>query len=200
MIALLRGRVVSRSARGTVVLDVGGVGYRVSAAPRTVAAVGALGGEVVLHTHLNVREDALTLYGFATAEERDCFEALIGARGVGPSLALAILSVHTPTELARVLAEGDIDGLTLVPGVGRKTATRLLVELKARLDMPLDGVAGDLDGAGGALPAARSDLRSALEGLGYGPEEIGEVLRDLPAEGDVEELLRSALKLLAAAR
>src|SRR5262249_52777964 len=112
------------------------------------------------------REDALILFGFATREERDCFEGLIGARGVGPSLALALLSVHAPTELARVLAEGDIDALTLVPGVGRKTATRLMVELKARLDLH------DLGPEAGVEAPARADLRVALGGLGYGPEEI----------------------------
>jgi Holliday junction DNA helicase RuvA len=197
VIGMLRGRVVDRTRRGEVVLDVAGVGYRLQVAPRTLATLAKVGAEVVLHTHLHVREDALILFGFPTREERDCFEALIGARGVGPSLALAILSVHSPTELARVLTEGDIDALTLVPGVGRKTATRLMVELKARLDVPdLDLVADP----GGAAAPVRADLRTALTGLGYGPDEIGEVMRELPAEGDVEELLRTALKLLAAAR
>ncbi len=200
MIGLLRGTVVDRTPRGEVVLDVGGVGYRISVAPRTLAALGVPGSEVVLHTHLHVREDALVLFGFATRTERDCFEALIGARGVGPSLALAILSVHSPAELARALAEGDIDALTLVPGVGRKTATRLLVELRERLDvadLPAPaGPAGD-----GALPSpARADLRAALAGLGYGPDEVGHALRQLPADGEVDELLRAALRILAAAR
>ena len=111
MIGSLRGRVIDRTLRGEVVVDVGGVGYRAQVTPRTLSALGNLGGEIVLHTHLHVREDALTLFGFATAEERNCFEALIGARGVGPSLALAILSIHAPTELARVLAEGDVEEL-----------------------------------------------------------------------------------------
>ncbi|MGH9223782.1 MAG: Holliday junction branch migration protein RuvA [Acidimicrobiales bacterium] len=207
MIGLLRGTVLDRTPRGEVVIDVNGVGYRVLVAARTMAALGTLGSEVVLHTHLHVREDALALFGFATADERNCFEALIGARGVGPALALAILSVHAPRDLARVLAEGDVDGLMLVPGVGRKTATRLLLELKARFDLPdldLAGV-GVGDGAGAAGLGAtatpvRADLRSALAGLGYSPDEIGGALRELPADGDVEDLLRAALKLLAAAR
>lgn len=197
---MLRGRVVDRTRRGEVVLDVGGVGYRLLVAPRTLATLATVGAEVVLHTHLHVREDALILFGFPTREERDCFEALIGARGVGPSLALAILSVHSPSELARVLAEGDIDALTLVAGVGRKTATRLMVELKARLDVPDLDLAQPADGLAGGAPPVRADLRTALAGLGYGPDEIGDVLRELPADGDVEELLRAALKLLAAAR
>ena len=199
MIGSLRGRVIDRTPRGEVIVDVGGVGYRTQVAPRTLAAHGQLGGEIVLHTHLHVREDALSLFGFATREERDCFEALIGAHGVGPSLALTILSIHSPAELARVLAEGDLDALMLVPGVGRKTATRLLVELPSRLDVAY--VHGDDSGAGGTGPSpVRADVRAALAGLGYGPDEVGQVLRELPPEGDVQELLRSALKLLAAAR
>ena len=199
MIGSLRGRVIDRTPRGEVIVDVGGVGYRTQVAPRTLATLGLLGGEIVLHTHLHVREDALSLFGFATREERDCFEALIGAHGVGPSLALTILSIYSPAELARVLAEGDVDALMLVPGVGRKTATRLLVELPSRLDVA--HVPGDDSGAGGAGPSpVRADVRAALAGLGYGPDEVGQVLRELPAEGDVQELLRSALKLLAAAR
>lgn len=198
MIGLLRGRVVDRTRRGEVLVDVGGVGYRASVTPRTLAALGTPGSEVVLHTHLHVREDALVLFGFPTAEERECFEALIGARGVGPALALAILSVHSPSQLARALAEGDVDALTLVPGVGRKTAARLLMDLKDRLDVP------DLDLpetlAGGDQAPARADVRAALAGLGYGPDEVSSVLRELPAEGAVDELLRTALRLLAAAR
>lgn len=194
MIGLLRGRVVDRTRKGEVIVDVNGVGYRILVAPRTLAALGLPGSDVVLHTHLHVREDALTLFGFATREERDCFESVIGARGVGPSLAMAILSVHSPSDLARLLAEGDVDALTLVPGVGRKTAVRLLVELKARLDVPLGG-----DELGGAT-GDRADLRAALAGLGYDNDEIGEVLRELPGDGDVEDLLRTALKMLSAAR
>ncbi len=183
-----------------MVVEVGGVGYRATVAPATVAAVGPPGSPVMLHTHLHVREDALTLYGFTTSDDRDCFEALIGAHGVGPALALAILSVHGPAELRRALAEGDLDALTLVPGVGRKTAARLLIELKSRLDvgdLAPEAVAA-LVGADGRTP--RSDLREALAGLGYEADEIGAVLHELPADGEVEDLLRNALRLLAAAR
>jgi Holliday junction DNA helicase RuvA len=199
MIGSLRGRIVERLVRGEVLVEVHGVGYRVTVAPRTLASLGVAGTEITLHTHLHVREDALTLYGFATSHERDCFEALIGARGVGPTLALAILSVHSPAELHRVLSEGDLDGLTLVPGVGRKTAARLLMELKARFDV-MDFEVADLLPEGPSGGAARADLRAALAGLGYGPDEVSAVLRQLPGEGEVEELLRAALKLLAAAR
>ncbi len=181
-------------------IEVGGVGYRATVASATVAAVGQPGSSVMLHTHLHVREDALTLYGFATRDDRDCFEALIGAHGVGPALALAILSVHGPADLRMVLADGDIDALTLVPGVGRKTAARLLIELKSRLDvgdLAPDAVAALVDADG---RSARNDLREALAGLGYEADEIGAVLHELPVDGEVDDLLRSALRLLAAAR
>ncbi len=198
MISTLRGRLVHRSPRGEVVVEVGGVGYRVQVAPRTLAALGPVGGDVLVHAHLHVREDALVLFGFPTAEERDCFEALIGAHGVGPSLALAILSVHPPTELQRVLAEGDLDALMLIPGVGRKTATRLLVELKARLHVP--ELERAMAPAGGGLPGARAEVRAALAGLGYEAEEVGTVLRELPSDGETEDLLRAALRLLSVSR
>ena len=198
MIGSLRGRLAARSPRGEAIVEVGGVGYRVSVSPATLAALGPTGGEVVVHTHLHVREDALTLYGFTAADERDCFEALLGAHGVGPALALAIVSVHSPSQLRRVLVEGDLDALTLVPGVGRKTAARLLIELKARLDVPESELSSTEVESNGAAPLA--ELRVALAGLGYEAEEVRRVASDLPPDGDLETLLRSALRLLAAAR
>ena len=206
MIGSLAGTLVDRSSRGEVVVDIGGVGYRASVAPSTLAGLGEPGGNVRLFTHLHVREDALTLYGFLTRDDRDCFEALIGAHGVGPSLALAILSVHSPLDLRNALADGDLDALTLVPGVGRKTAARLLIELKARLDLPgLDDLeaataASNGDRNGNGASARRAEVRAALTSLGYQTEEVVPVLRKLPPEGEVEELLRFALKLLADSR
>ena len=163
-------------------------------APRTLAELGELGSPVFLYTHLHVREDAMILYGFATADERSCFEALIGAHGVGPALALAILSVHTPAALRRALLDDDAAALTLVPGVGKKTAARLLLDLKSRLEVP------DLELVSSNGGSVRADLGAALAGLGYQPDEVRDVLRELPSEGDVDALLRNALKLLAAAR
>jgi Holliday junction DNA helicase RuvA len=187
---------VHRTARGDVVVDVAGVGYRVSVSPATAVALGSVGDEVVVHTHLHVREDALTLFGFATAEARDCFESLLGAHGVGPGLALAILSVHGPAELRRVVFEGDLDALTLVPGVGRKTAARLLLELKSRLDVPdVPGAASD-----GAPGSSRAEVRAALAALGYQPEEVRQAMGELPADGDLQTLVRSALQALGASR
>ncbi|MGI9021702.1 MAG: Holliday junction branch migration protein RuvA, partial [Acidimicrobiales bacterium] len=168
--------------------------------PAAVAAIGRPGSTVMVHTHLHVREDALTLYAFPTNDDRDCFEALLGAHGVGPALALAIVSVHGPAELRRAVADGDLDALTMVPGVGRKTAARLLIELKSRLDVVDVGPGTVAAVNGDAGPSARRDLREALVGLGYEADEIGAVLRELPAEGEVEDLLRNALRLLTAAR
>ena len=136
MIGSLRGELLARTPDAELVVEVSGVGYRVQATPRTAAAAGALGSEVFVHISHIVREDAQTLYGFSTLDERRTFEALIGARGVGPSLALSILAVHHPDALRRAVAEDDVDMLCLVPGVGPKTAVRMLVELKSRLDLP----------------------------------------------------------------
>ncbi|HEX2047301.1 MAG TPA: Holliday junction branch migration protein RuvA [Acidimicrobiales bacterium] len=196
MIARLRGTLVHRSPRGEVVLDVGGVGYRISVSPATLVALGRIGDDVVVHTHLHVREDALTLFGFASADARDCFESLLGAHGVGPGLALAILSTHGPEDLRRVVFEGDLDALTLVPGVGRKTAARLLLELKARLDVP-EGL--DADPVGSNL-SPRAEVREALAALGYQPDEVRRAMGELPPEGDVKTLVRTALHVLGAAR
>jgi Holliday junction DNA helicase RuvA len=199
MIGSLRGTLLEKTLRGEVLVDVSGVGYRALVPTGTLASVGDVGGEVFVHTHLHVREDALTLYGFATREERICFEALLGAHGVGPTLALAVLSAHSPASLRQALADDDVDALTVVPGVGKKTAARLLLELKTRLDVPelemaLDGPTPAVGGDG------RGEVRAALASLGYGPDEVRAVLRELPAEGEVEDLLRHALKLLAAVR
>ena len=196
MIGRLRGTLVHRSPRGEVMVDVGGVGYRISVSPATLVALGGIGDEVVVHTHLHVREDALTLFGFATADARDCFESLLGAHGVGPGLALAILSTHGPEDLRRVVFEGDLDSLTLVPGVGRKTAARLLLELKSRLDVP-EGVDGEVTAMNGS---PRSEVRDALAALGYQPEEVRRAMGELPPDGDVTTLVRTALQVLGASR
>ena len=194
MIGSVRGSVLERSAAGEVLVEVGGVGYRVLVPLSAVPAL-APGAGAFLFTHLHVRDDAMLLYGFPTREERDTFEVLIGASGVGPKLALAILSVHSPAALRRALVDDDIDALTLVPGVGKRTAQRLAVELKARLDVP-DVETVDAK----APPSARSEVRAALSGLGYEPDEVRDVLAQIDGDGSVEELLRHALKMLAVAR
>jgi len=198
VIGSLRGTLLDRSLDGDVLIEVAGVGYRVVVAPTASPAVGEIGDDVFLWIHHHIREDAQTLYGFATREERVCFEALLGAHGVGPALALAILSVHGPGALREVIATQDVSALCLVPGVGNKTAARLLVELQSRLDLP-DIV--DLTPTPGAVPAGsvRRDVTEALAGLGYGPDEVRRVVDDLPAEGEPADLLREALRRLAVA-
>jgi holliday junction DNA helicase RuvA len=171
--------------------------------PTTVVALGEVGDEAFVWVHHHVREDAETLYGFSTRDEKVTFEALLGAHGVGPSMALAILSVHAPGALVRILADDDLAGLCLVPGVGKKTAARLLVELKSRLDVPeTDAVpaiaAGGPASAGAAI--AVGDVRDALAGLGYSPDEIRTATVDLADDGDAAALLRQALRQLAAPR
>jgi Holliday junction DNA helicase RuvA len=198
VIGSLRGTLLERSG-SELLVDVGGLGYRVQATPATAITIGEIGGEVFVHVHHAVREDAQTLYGFPTSDERRVFETLIGTHGVGPALALAILSVHDPAALRQVLATDDVAALCLVPGVGKKTAARLLVELKSRLDLPdVDLGATAVAVSSGGVPSVRADVRDALANLGYGPDEIGRALQDMPTDGDTSELLREALQRLAA--
>ncbi len=197
MIGSLRGTLLDRSGGGLLTVEVGGVGYRVTV-PSGSATLGArIGSTVFLWVHTYVKEDALSLYGFETSDERECFEALIGAHGVGPSLALAILGVHSPSALHSAIAAQDVDALMLVPGVGRKTAQRLVIDLASRLgaEAPLS-----LPGGGLACSGARAEVRDALAGLGYGPEEVRTVVATLPEEGEAGELLKIALRELSRAR
>jgi Holliday junction DNA helicase RuvA len=195
VIGSLRGVVIDRDDVGEVLVEVGGVGYRVTVPTSTLVSL-ELGAPTFLHVHTHVRDDAIVLYGFASHDQRRCFEALVGAHGVGPALALAILSAHSPATLQRAVLADDIEALVLVPGVGRKTAARLLIELKARFELP------DLDAeptaAGRSGAGVRAEVRAALAGLGYGPDEVRQVLQSVPAEGATEEVLRAALRELAA--
>jgi holliday junction DNA helicase RuvA len=201
VIGSLRGALLDRGA-SEVTVEVGGVGYRVAVSPTTAVSLGDVGEEVFCWVHHHQREDAVTLYGFATKDERTCFEALLGAHGVGPALALAILSIHSPIALARVVAEDDVGALCLVPGVGKKTAQRLLIDLKSRLSVPDLGDAPTADGRAAAEGGGtvRADVRDALAGLGYTDAEVREVMADLPTDGDAGGLLRDALQRLATAR
>ena len=199
MIGWLRGELVSRSPEGELIVDVGGVGYRLTVSPTLLAAVGERGTPVELHVHTHVREDAIVLYGFATTEERRCFEALLGAHGVGPTLALAVLSALRPAELVRAVLDEDLGALCTVPGVGRKTAARLVLDLRSRLELPVFAGAGVPGGHGGPTEA-RGEVRAALVELGYGPDEIRRALEGGQDDGTVEELLRQALRELAGAR
>lgn len=198
MIGSLRGTLLDRSPDGgELLIEVGGVGYRVGVAPAASARAGAIGSDVFVHVHQQQREDAQLLYGFSTIEERRVFEAVISAHGVGPSLGMAILSIHGPAELKTVLATEDIDALCAVPGVGKKTATRLLIELKSKLDLPdVDLTAIERPALVEELPA-HVEVRQALESLGYSSDDVRLVLAKLPPEGDPALLTRDALRMMA---
>ncbi len=205
MIGMLRGPAVLRTAECEVIVDVGGVGYRVTVTPATAAALmsAGTGAEAMLHVHTHVREDAIVLYGFLHDDERRCFEVLIGSHGVGPALALAIMAMLSPAALSTAVLEEDLETLCSVPGVGRKTAARLLIELKSRLDLPdLSGVPAvtplhGSNGNGRATRTSRAEARAALSELGYAPEEIRGALDGLRDDVGVEEMLRLALRELA---
>jgi Holliday junction DNA helicase RuvA len=194
VIGSIRGSVLECSPTGEVLVEVGGVGYR-DIVPLGAVPMLAPGEPAFLFTHLHVRDDAMVLYGFPTRDERDTFEVLIGATGVGPKLAIAILSVHSPSALRRAVLDGDLDAFVLVPGVGKRLAQRLLLELQARLEVPAPDGATGTDGS----TEARAEVREALAGLGYAPDEVREALARLPDDGPVEELLREALRALATA-
>jgi Holliday junction DNA helicase RuvA len=204
MIGSLRGlldEVVSLGdSVSEIVVDVGGVGYRLSVSTRTVLDLGPPGTSVRLAVHTHMRDSAITLYGFSDRSERRCFEVLVATHGVGPGLALAILGLYRPPELARLVATNDEAALTAVPGVGRKTAARLLVELGTRVEDLTGGVVMIGSGAGDAARAAAAEVGQALAALGYGPDEVRPLLAGLPEEDDPQTLLRQALRQLAAHR
>jgi Holliday junction DNA helicase RuvA len=180
VIARLRGTVAARTASG-LVLDVGGVGYLVAATPRVAARVGE---EATVETYLHVREDALQLYGFASAEERELFELLLGVSGVGPKVALAIVSGSPPAELRRAIVREDTARFEAIPGIGRKTAQRVVLELREKLPVPV-----------GSGPAANAlTARDALVELGWSPLDAESALAGVDAALPVEEQVRLALR------
>jgi Holliday junction DNA helicase RuvA len=189
MIALVRGAVAVRR-NDHVVVETGGVGYRLAVSAETLRQVPAVGRTVLLHSHLIVRDDALALFGFATEEERDLFLALIGVQSVGPKVALAVLGGGTPRELVRALASGDVARLQAVPGIGKRTAERIIVELR-------DTVAGS-SAAGDEIVITRLDdprrlARDGLVELGFSVVEADDLLRDAP-DDTPEALIANALR------
>ncbi|HUJ31543.1 MAG TPA: Holliday junction branch migration protein RuvA [Candidatus Acidoferrum sp.] len=193
MIGSLRGKLIDKRPN-QVLLEVGGVGYQVQIPLSTFAGLGALHAETTLLTYTHVREDVLSLYGFLTAREKHCFELLISASGVGPSLALKILSGISIEQLVPAVRKGDLAQLVRIPGVGRKTAERIVVELRDKL------VAVDVPEAG--KPATRSqlesDVASALVNLGYDERSVEKAIEKARADSgaDFEHLLRGALQIL----
>ena len=197
MIGLLRGRLLEKRPN-QIILDVGGVGYLVAVPLSTFAALGELHGEVTLLIHTHVREDALSLYGFLSQREKHLFELLLGASGVGPTLALKILSGMNVEELVPAIRTGDLARLTKIPGVGRKTAERMVVELKDKLE----AVAIEAEKPAPASPAGvESDVKSALVNLGYDEQTADAAVAEAKREAgatNFEKLLREALLTLSA--
>lgn len=195
MIARLTG-LVSEKGEDTAVLDVGGVGYLVHLSAASLLALPPRGERAALRIITHLRQDALDLFGFVTEEEEDVFRALLDVKGVGPRAAQNILSGIEPRDLAQAVAQGDVARLTKVPGVGKKTAERLVVELKEKL-VALARAAGPAaaKGAGGLL----EQLATALVNLGYKPaqaEQVAEAMRDRTEGKGLDELLREALKVM----
>ncbi|HWF75040.1 MAG TPA: Holliday junction branch migration protein RuvA [Solirubrobacteraceae bacterium] len=190
MIALLSGRVAVRRS-DHVVIECGGVGYRLAVSSETLRHVPAIGHEIMLHTHLVVRDDALALYGFATEEERELFLLLLGVQSVGPKVAIAVLSAGAPRDLFAALAAGDAARFQAVPGIGKRTAERIIVELREKVGVAVPD--------GGQISVSRSSddprtlAREGLLGLGFTPVETDELLDGAPGDR-AEDLIAHALK------
>jgi len=189
MIASLHGK-LQALGNDWAIIDVGGIGFQVHMPTSTQSILGAIGEEVELHTHLHLREDNATLYGFATTEELGLFQTLIGVSGLGPKLALAMLSTMSVEKLIIAIATGNIDVLTVVPGIGKKTANRLILELKDKIGAGLI-----------ALPAAQlaeenTEVLAALTSLGYSVSEATRAVASLPPDQklSLEERIRLALQ------
>jgi Holliday junction DNA helicase RuvA len=188
MIALVSGTVAVRRS-DHVVVDCGGVGYRLSVSSETMRHVPVVGEHVMLHAHMVVREDALSLYGFASEQERELFLMLLGVQSVGPKVALAVLSAGPPRELLRALAAGDAARFQAVPGIGKRTAERIIVELREKVGVSLPEQ---------AISVTRGDdprmvAREGLIGLGYSAVEVDELLDG--ADGETpEDLIAHALR------
>ena len=191
MIATLRGELRARG-RDWALVEVGGLGFRVHMPASTLEDLGDVGETVRLYTHLLVRDDALTLYGFASPEQLELFEVLLGVSGVGPRLALSLLSSTSAEALRLAIVREDVDLLTRVPGIGRKTASRLILELKGRIDLGRLALPG-----AAALPPELAELVEVLTSLGYTTAEARAAVASLPSDAKdmpLEERLRIALR------
>lgn len=202
MIAFLKGTLVGKTAT-TAYIEVNGVGFAVGMSQASLSKLPELGGPVQVHTYLQVREDEMSLYGFLSLEEQALFEQLIGVSGIGPKVALAALSAFpSPQALAAAIAAQDVAAVQRIPGVGKKTASRIILELKGSLDHGLDRLFG-ADGSP-AAPAAASGAelagaREALLSMGFTPAEVDLSLKGAAEDADTEALLKYALKRLGTA-
>jgi Holliday junction DNA helicase RuvA len=196
MIYRLRGTLVEKDTEG-VVVDVGGVGYRTSASLATLRSLPSLGEECVIHTRLVVREDAMLLFGFAEREERAAFDVLTAVSKVGPKLAISILSSMSPQEVSEAVARGDVIKLSSVPGLGKKTAERLVLELRGK-SLAAFGPEPVATGGGGGGPYM--EARDALAALGYRLEEAEKALNDVPPQDSVEKYIKEALRRIGSRR
>ena len=195
MISTLTGTLASKGPEGAVI-DVGGIGFSVSMSTRALASLGEVGREVRVHTVLQVKEDDLSLVAFATEEERELFGKLTSVSGIGAKIALAALSAYDPGELASVIAAGDVAAVSSIPGIGKKTAQRVVLELEGKLSV-------DSDGSGASQSAnmsrAASDAATALVSMGFSHDEAESALRGCEAD-DAASAIRYALSNLGGAR
>lgn len=187
MIGRLRGVLVSSRESG-IIIDVGGVGYEVAMTTRDLVSLPGIGEEIVVHTHTHVREDEISVYGFGSESDRELFRILLSASGVGPKVALALLASMTGDEIVRAITGDDPDALTVAPGVGKRGAQKIVLELATKLSGRETEIVG-----GRAL----GSVRQALEGLGYSTAEINAVVGDLDTSQPIEEQVKSALQRLA---
>jgi Holliday junction DNA helicase RuvA len=194
MITLLQGKIIDKQHNELVLLTSGGVGYHVSASKQAIETF-SVGHEITIETYLVVKEDALDLYGFASGDEKKLFELLISVSGVGPKTALNILALGAVGDIAGAVGRGDVTYLTKVSGIGKKTAERLVLELKSKLQN--HSLAGSSSGAPTGMSSVLSDVSEGLEALGYSSIEVREVIQSLDATGKTsEQLLRAALGML----
>lgn len=190
MIAYMKGAVASKDTYG-VVLEVGGIGYELQMSTTAIAKMPAAGGTAQVFTYLQVKDDGLALFGFSDLAEKDMFQKLIGVSGIGPKMALSALSTMRPAELASAVADGDVKLIATVPGIGKKTAQRIVLELQGVLKTDAAVIAGQQGISG--VSAAMRDAVEALSGMGFSDEEITDSLKGC-ADGDVSEIVRYALK------
>ena len=195
MIAYLKGMVAGTDA-GSLILDVGGVGYRLLMSSKALGALPPSGSPAMVWVHLHVKDDGITLYGFKDLAEKTMFVRLVGVSGIGPKMAIAALSTYSASELARLIAEGDVAALSRVPGIGKKTAQRAVLELQGILSQSIE--------EGAAAPrvgSALADATLALEQMGFSAEEVAAVFKGVSVEGkDAGALLREGLRGLGGSR